>query len=330
MDELSHIAGCRRLRPACDHLWGILKQIAEPAPSETSRRFFPLSLTDPLPRCSLSSSNGWASSARLRPFPTPCGAASKPACPSSIFSAWTSVCACVSWRAASWRKEFHGAQGLRLTDEMLLGIALQACLPILNKGLDAYRSWVGVIVYPGNFVIPRHEMDEDGVVHEYDDEVLGEVWEGGPVVLSWFPGHLAPDGVNVVIHEFAHKLDMENGGADGFPRLPAGMSRGPGPRPFRPPTRRFARTSMLGATPRSILMRRRVRANSSLSPPRPSSRRQPACRRAIRTCMRSLQPSTAVTRRPARAASVTWPALAAPHRQGLSAPRPSYAQRRFT
>ncbi|MBS0544460.1 MAG: zinc-dependent peptidase [Proteobacteria bacterium] len=122
-------------------------------------------------------------------------------------------------------KEFHGAQGLRLTDEMLLGIALQACLPILNKGLDAYRSWVGVIVYPGDFVIPRHEMDEDGVVHEYDDEVLGEAWEGGPVVLSWFPGHLAPDGVNVVIHEFAHKLDMENGGADGFPRLPAGMSR---------------------------------------------------------------------------------------------------------
>jgi len=122
-------------------------------------------------------------------------------------------------------KQFHGAQGLRLTDEMLLAIALQACLPILNKGLDAYRSWVGVIVYPGDFIIPRREMDDDGVVHEYDDEVLGEAWEGGPVVLSWFPGPPAPAGVNVVIHEFAHKLDMENGGADGFPRLPAGMSR---------------------------------------------------------------------------------------------------------
>ncbi|ATE60239.1 M90 family metallopeptidase [Thauera sinica] len=122
-------------------------------------------------------------------------------------------------------KEFHGAQGLHLTDEMLLAIALQACLPILHKGLDAYRSWVGVIVYPGDFVIPRHEMDDDGVVHEYDDEVLGEAWEGGPVVLSWLPGPALPDGVNVVIHEFAHKLDMENGGADGFPRLPAQMSR---------------------------------------------------------------------------------------------------------
>lgn len=122
-------------------------------------------------------------------------------------------------------KQFHGAHGLRLTDEILLGIALQACLPVLHKGLDAYRGWVGVIVYPGDFVIPRHEMDDDGVVHEYDDEVLGEAWQGGPVLLSWFPGETAPAGVNVVIHEFAHKLDMENGGADGFPRLPAHMSR---------------------------------------------------------------------------------------------------------
>jgi Mlc titration factor MtfA (ptsG expression regulator) len=122
-------------------------------------------------------------------------------------------------------KQFHGAHGLRLTDEMLLSIALQACLPILRAGLEAYRGWVGIIVYPGDFVIPRHEIDEFGVAHEYDDEVLGEAWEGGPVLVSWFDAHGAPDGVNVVIHEFAHKLDMENGGVDGFPRLPAHMSR---------------------------------------------------------------------------------------------------------
>lgn len=121
-------------------------------------------------------------------------------------------------------KEFHGAHGLQLTDEMLLTIALQACLPILNIGLEAYRGWVGVVVYPGDFVIPRREMDEAGVVHEYDDEVLGEAWQGGPVLLSWFDDG-EPEGVNVVIHEFAHKLDMENGEVDGLPALPASMSR---------------------------------------------------------------------------------------------------------
>ncbi|TVT53143.1 MAG: zinc-dependent peptidase [Azoarcus sp. PHD] len=121
-------------------------------------------------------------------------------------------------------KEFHGAQGLELTDEILLGIALQASLPVLNIGLEAYHGWVGIIVYPGGFVIPRHEVDEAGVVHSYDDEVLGEAWAGGPVLVSWFGGH-HPIGVNVVIHEFAHKLDMANGEADGFPALPARMSR---------------------------------------------------------------------------------------------------------
>ncbi len=122
-------------------------------------------------------------------------------------------------------KQFHGAHGLQLTDEMLLAIALQACLPILNIGLGAYHGWVGVVVYPGDFIVPRREIDEDGVVHEYDDELLGEAWEGGPVLLSWFPEDDAPEGVNVVIHEFAHKLDMENGGVDGLPPLPAHMSR---------------------------------------------------------------------------------------------------------
>lgn len=122
-------------------------------------------------------------------------------------------------------KEFHGAQGLRLDDDMLLAIALQACLPVLNIGLQAYDGWVGVVVYPGDFLVPRQELDEAGVLHEYDDEVLGEAWEGGPVLLSWFAGDDGPAGVNVVIHEFAHKLDMENGGVDGLPRLPARMSR---------------------------------------------------------------------------------------------------------
>ncbi|MBS0370288.1 MAG: zinc-dependent peptidase [Proteobacteria bacterium] len=121
-------------------------------------------------------------------------------------------------------KQIHGAEGVNVTDDMLLSIALQACLPILHIGLDAYADWVGIVVYPGDFIIPRTVIDEDGIVHEYDDEVLGEAWEGGPVLLSWFDGEAQPEGINVVIHEFAHKLDMGNGEVDGYPALPADMS----------------------------------------------------------------------------------------------------------
>ena len=121
-------------------------------------------------------------------------------------------------------KEWYGAHGLQLTDEMQLTIALQACLPVLHLGLQWYQGWVGIIVYPGDFVIPRSVMDGDGVVHEFDDTVLGEAWEGGPVLLSWFDDADAVDGVNIVIHEFAHKLDMNKGVADGMPPLHPGMS----------------------------------------------------------------------------------------------------------
>jgi Mlc titration factor MtfA (ptsG expression regulator) len=122
-------------------------------------------------------------------------------------------------------KEWNGARGLALTPDIQLAVALQACLLVLKLGLAWYDGWVGVIVYPGDFVIPRQAMDETGVVHEYDDEVLGEAWEGGPVLVSWFDAQEAPEGVNVVIHEFAHKLDMSNGAVDGMPVLHQGMSR---------------------------------------------------------------------------------------------------------
>ncbi|CAG0933926.1 partial Protein MtfA, partial [Rhodocyclaceae bacterium] len=66
------------------------------------------------------------------------------------------------------QKEWHGAQGLELTPGIQLSIALQACLPVLELGLDSYRGWVGVVVYPGDFVVPRKLMSEDGVMHEFD------------------------------------------------------------------------------------------------------------------------------------------------------------------
>ena len=119
-------------------------------------------------------------------------------------------------------KQFAGAHDLEVTDAMRVAIAAQACLPVLELGLDWYRGFTGIVVYPGDFRVQRRETDADGVVHEWDDELAGEAMPGGPVVLSWDAA--AHDGeVNVVIHEFAHKLDMLNGAADGLPPLHPGM-----------------------------------------------------------------------------------------------------------
>jgi len=119
-------------------------------------------------------------------------------------------------------KQLTSVRGLQLTDAMRVSIAAQACLPILELGLDWYSGWTGVVVYPGDFRVRRTEVDEDGVVHEWDDELAGEAMPGGPVVLSWDATANDPY-MNVVIHEFAHKLDMLDGVADGRPPLHPGM-----------------------------------------------------------------------------------------------------------
>jgi Mlc titration factor MtfA (ptsG expression regulator) len=124
-------------------------------------------------------------------------------------------------------KAFSAAAGLELAQDMRLNIATQACVLILNLDLDYYRGWSEIIVYPAQF-LPRHQYtDENGVVHETAHPHMGEAWLRGPVVLSWDDVNATdyPDGVNVVIHEFAHKLDMLNGDANGFPPLHADMSR---------------------------------------------------------------------------------------------------------
>jgi len=129
-------------------------------------------------------------------------------------------------------KQFVGAHGLELTDAMRVSIAAQACLPILELGLDWYSGFTGIVVYPGDFRVRRTQADEHGVVHEWDDELAGEAMPGGPVVLSWDAA--ANDAqMNVVIHEFAHKLDMLNGEADGLPPLHREMDRAAWTRAFR-------------------------------------------------------------------------------------------------
>jgi Mlc titration factor MtfA (ptsG expression regulator) len=118
-------------------------------------------------------------------------------------------------------KEFSGAQGLIVTDDMAVAIAAQACLPILHLGLDWYDGFVGIVIHAGEVLARREVMDEDGVVHHYEEPLSGEAMEGGPVTLSWQDvaeaGSSAEWGYNVVIHEFAHVLDMRDGQADGVP-----------------------------------------------------------------------------------------------------------------
>lgn len=124
-------------------------------------------------------------------------------------------------------KHLSAAGGLVLSERMRLSIALQACLPILHLDLDYYDGWEEIIVYPDEFVPEFEYMDEDGVVHHVQEPMSGEAWLGGPVILSWQDADGAHDvpGYNVVIHEFAHKLDMLNGDANGFPPLHADMNR---------------------------------------------------------------------------------------------------------
>lgn len=124
-----------------------------------------------------------------------------------------------AWLLAS--KTINGARGLEVTDFMRLSIAAQASLPILNLTPTLYEGWDEIIVYPAGFRIPRKQMDEDGVMHEYLEDAAGEAWEGGPLVLSWEDTQLSEGGFNVVIHEFAHKLDLQSGLADGMPSLAA-------------------------------------------------------------------------------------------------------------
>ncbi|MDB6001303.1 MAG: hypothetical protein JWP52_3002 [Rhizobacter sp.] len=121
------------------------------------------------------------------------------------------------------RKEFTGAQGLVVTDEIAVAVAAQACLPVLHIGLHWYDGFVGMVIHADEVVARREHVDDDGVVHEYGELLSGEAMEGGPVMLSWTDvaegGSFTDQAYNVVIHEFAHVIDMRNGLADGVPLL---------------------------------------------------------------------------------------------------------------
>ncbi|BCB27219.1 hypothetical protein SKTS_21050 [Sulfurimicrobium lacus] len=127
------------------------------------------------------------------------------------------------------RKSITGAQGLEVTPSMKVAVAAQACLLILNLGVEYFDGWIEVILYPGAFRVNHAQMDAIGLVHDEASALTGESWLRGPLILSWDDVdrdifHLQP-GHNVVLHEFAHKLDGLNGVANGMPPLRRGMSR---------------------------------------------------------------------------------------------------------
>ena len=127
------------------------------------------------------------------------------------------------------RKEFTAAGELRLTNAVVVSIAAQAVLPVLKLGLERYDGFVGIVVHPDQVVAQRQVHDDDGLVHEYEETLAGEAVQGGPVMLSWADvreaGRPGAGGYNVVVHEFAHVLDLADGASDGVPLLPASLTR---------------------------------------------------------------------------------------------------------
>ncbi|MET0329298.1 MAG: M90 family metallopeptidase [Luteimonas sp.] len=127
------------------------------------------------------------------------------------------------------RKSITPVAGLQLDDRARLTLAALCCLPLLEFGEEGLHGWSQLIVYPDAFRVNRNHVDAAGVMHEWDDELIGEAWESGPLVLSWadVEADIAePDaGFCVAVHEMAHKIDALDGVLDGTPPLPRDWQR---------------------------------------------------------------------------------------------------------
>lgn len=123
-------------------------------------------------------------------------------------------------------KNFEGCGGLEMTDEIRLTIAGQAAILLLHRDTDYYPGLVSILVYPGAFIAPTDDEEIGDEVLGGEDIHLGESWNIGALVLSWqhvlHGGRDARDGENVVLHEFAHQLDYEDGVSNGAPLLDSG------------------------------------------------------------------------------------------------------------
>lgn len=119
--------------------------------------------------------------------------------------------------------------GLTLDAAARMQLAALCCLPLLGFGEKGLRGWSQLLVYPDAFRVRRSHLDTAGVLHEFEDELTGESWEAGPLILSWadVQADLADPfaGFCVAIHEMAHKLDALDGAMDGTPPLPRAWQR---------------------------------------------------------------------------------------------------------
>lgn len=122
-------------------------------------------------------------------------------------------------------KRFEPAKGFTLSEDIAPTIAADACLLIVGLDLDWYRDVSTVIVYPSVAIRSGTRRLDGGLETEGPAALAGEAMLHGPIMIAWDQAIGAarhPElGHNVVFHEFAHKLDMANGGADGTPRLPS-------------------------------------------------------------------------------------------------------------
>ena len=121
------------------------------------------------------------------------------------------------------QKRWEGAGGLRVTDEMRVVVAVHACLLVRRMDATAFRSVGSIILYPKPVVSHGVRSLGGGIVSEGPLPIHGETRRGGPVVIVWsaaeFESRHPEIGRNVVLHEFAHQLDLQDGALDGTPPL---------------------------------------------------------------------------------------------------------------
>jgi len=121
------------------------------------------------------------------------------------------------------RKQFVGCAGQQIDDEVRVTIAANACLLLLDRNTDCYPQLHFVLVYPSTFVVDREQRDENGLVSTGQHTLVGESWNTGKIILAWDDVQRGVtdfnDGHNVVLHEFAHELDHEDGATNGAPIL---------------------------------------------------------------------------------------------------------------
>ena len=120
-------------------------------------------------------------------------------------------------------KSFEGLRGLEITDEIKVTIAGQACMLLLNRDVDVYPKLYSILVYPDAYKSETSSLFRPEEQDNTEEVRLGESWTTGSVVLAWdHVRHGAndwKDGHNLVLHEFAHQLDQEDGRSDGAPIL---------------------------------------------------------------------------------------------------------------